>query len=152
MTRLRTMDYKYIEQLLERYWNSQTTLEEEEILRAFFMQDDIPAGMLRYKSLFMYEAEEREWDVLDDDFDERVMASIDDGQQQTLIRRLRPLFRAVACVCVIVTIGGLINHSLKYGESLQDAQMAHSVDSVSIETPSVANVNIVDSMMTDINQ
>ncbi|MBQ4446467.1 MAG: pyruvate ferredoxin oxidoreductase, partial [Prevotella sp.] len=32
------MDYKYIEQLLERYWQGMTTLEEERILRAFFSQ------------------------------------------------------------------------------------------------------------------
>ena len=30
------MDYKYIEQLLERYWQCETTLQEENILRAFF--------------------------------------------------------------------------------------------------------------------
>ena len=39
------MDYKYIEQLLERYWNAETTLEEENILRTFFCQKDIPAEM-----------------------------------------------------------------------------------------------------------
>ena len=27
------MDYKYIKQLLERYWNCETSLEEEDILR-----------------------------------------------------------------------------------------------------------------------
>ena len=27
------MDYKYIEQLLERYWEGETTLQEESILR-----------------------------------------------------------------------------------------------------------------------
>ena len=39
------MDYKYIEQLLERYWNAETSLEEESILRTFFSQKDIPAEM-----------------------------------------------------------------------------------------------------------
>ena len=29
------MDYKYIEQLLERYWACDTSVEEEQILRAF---------------------------------------------------------------------------------------------------------------------
>ena len=29
------MDYKYIKQLLERYWVCETSLEEEEILRTF---------------------------------------------------------------------------------------------------------------------
>ena len=33
------MNYQYIEQLLERYWDCQTTLEEEQILRSFFKQD-----------------------------------------------------------------------------------------------------------------
>ena len=29
------MDYKYIEQLLERYWECETTPQEERILKAF---------------------------------------------------------------------------------------------------------------------
>ena len=49
------MDYKYITQLLERYWNCTTSLEEEQILKAFFSQDDIPAELLKYKPLFDYQ-------------------------------------------------------------------------------------------------
>ena len=40
------MDYKYIEQLLERYWQCETSLEEEQILQAFFRQEDIPVHLL----------------------------------------------------------------------------------------------------------
>ena len=36
------MDYKYIEQLLENYWNCETSTEEEQILRSFFSQKDVP--------------------------------------------------------------------------------------------------------------
>ena len=46
------MDYKYIEQLLERYWEGETTLQEEAILRTFFNQEDVPAGLMKYKSFF----------------------------------------------------------------------------------------------------
>ena len=35
------MDYKYIKQLLERYWNCETSLEESSP-PAFFSQEDIP--------------------------------------------------------------------------------------------------------------
>ena len=35
------MDYKYIEQLLENYWQGETTLQEERILRNFFSQEDV---------------------------------------------------------------------------------------------------------------
>ena len=47
------MDYKYIEQLLERYWQCETTLQEESILRTFFSQEDVPASLMQYKALFM---------------------------------------------------------------------------------------------------
>ena len=59
------MDYKYINQLLERYWKCETSLEEEDILRAFFSQDNIPAELERYKPLFVYEAKEPVSDVLE---------------------------------------------------------------------------------------
>ena len=36
------MDCKYIEQLLERYWQCETSLEEEAQLRAFFNGSDVP--------------------------------------------------------------------------------------------------------------
>ena len=46
------MDYKYIQQLMERYWAAETTLEEEQILRTFFSQKDLPADMQQWQALF----------------------------------------------------------------------------------------------------
>ena len=46
------MDYKYIEQLLERYWACETTLEEEQILRAFFLQENLPSHLSAYRDIF----------------------------------------------------------------------------------------------------
>ena len=51
------MDYKYINQLLERYWQCETTLQEEAILRAFFSQDDVPESLMQYKALFSIQQE-----------------------------------------------------------------------------------------------
>ena len=50
------MDYKYITQLLERYWQAETTVEEENILRAFFSQTSIPEELEQYRCLFLYGA------------------------------------------------------------------------------------------------
>ena len=71
------MDYKYIEQLLERYWAAETTLEEEGVLRAFFTQKDIPAELEQYRDLFNYETEETSGHHLGDDFDARILAMIE---------------------------------------------------------------------------
>ncbi len=103
------MDYKYIDQLLERYWSGETTLEEEQILRSFFSQPDVPAEMAKYRSLFLYEQTEPKTDVLGDDFDERIISMIDEqpavrARVVTLRQRLAPLFKAAAIVAIILTL------------------------------------------------
>lgn len=104
------MDYKYIEQLLERYWNCQTSLEEEAILKAFFSQSDIPAELAKYKPLFAYEAAEPAADTLGSDFDERMMQLVGDAEPVKakvvpLRQRMAPLFKAAAVVAIILTLG-----------------------------------------------
>ena len=72
------MDYKYIEQLLERYWNCGTTLEEEQILRTFFSQKEVPASLAKYKALFCYGEAQKAADTLGDDFDARLEAIVEE--------------------------------------------------------------------------
>ena len=71
------MDYKYIEQLLEQYWRCETSLIEEEQLRSFFMMHkDIPAHLLKYRDLFVYQQLQQEVG-LSTDFDARVLAEVE---------------------------------------------------------------------------
>ena len=104
------MDYKYIEQLLERYWNCETTLEEEQILRMFFSQKDVPVSLLAYKDLFTYCATSKKDDTLGDSFDKRMLALINEPQPVkartiSLRRRLMPLFKAAAVIAIFLTLG-----------------------------------------------
>ncbi len=102
------MDYKYIQQLLERYWQGETSLEEEQILRAFFSQTDVPAELQKYCSLFIYEQSETRTDVLGKDFDDKMMAMIADSEPVkarviSFRQSLTPLFKAAAVVAIILT-------------------------------------------------
>ena len=104
------MDYKYIEQLLERYWRCETTLQEEEILRSFFSQEDVPVVLLAYRDLFVAQREETKQEVLDESFDERMLAMVDEQKPVkpiviTMRQRLMPLFKAAAVVAIILTLG-----------------------------------------------
>ena len=145
------MDYKYIEQLIERYWECETSQQEEDILRAFFAQDDVPASLARYKRLFVYEQQQKEQPLLDDSFDQRVRAAIGHthttaepahiaaAQRIGLTRRLRPLSRAAAAVAIITLLGTAAQHSFTsprnttgwdynqsaYKDSYQDPQKAY---------------------------
>lgn len=115
------MDYKYIEQLLERYWQCETTPEEENVLRAFFAQPDVPANLARYKALFVYEQQQAA-DGLGEDFDERLcqLAGVDKEKKTkpTVVRakrlsfaaRLQPLYRAVAILAVVLVIGNGVQY------------------------------------------
>ena len=147
------MDYKYIEQLLERYWEGETTLQEEAILRAFFSQEDVPASLMKYKSLFDCGLQE---ETLGDDFDTRILSSI--GQEEepkakivTLASRLKPLFKAVAIVAILLTIGNAAQAPWNYGwDNPQDEYAKYrqqQVDTVNILSPVQAE-NVTDSVVT----
>ena len=142
------MDYKYISQLLERYWNAETTLQEEEILKAFFQQDNVPADLLRYKALFSYQAQEVEDDRLGADFDEKMMSMICEPETVkakiiTFQQKLKPLFKAAAIVAIMLTLGNAAQVSLKSNSNtvstagtpaLQHGQSVAISDSAAVDT------------------
>lgn len=137
------MDYKYIEQLLERYWQCETTLEEEGILRTFFSQKDIPASFLPYRSLFEYEREAAA-ETLGDDFDERIIAEISKTKDDeavkakiiTLKDRVMPLFKAAAIVAFIVTLGNAAQYS--FMEDAPDEEIDYAGYTDTYSDPAVA--------------
>lgn len=116
------MDYRYIEQLLERYWLAETTLEEERILRAFFAQKEIPTHLLPLRSLFETSAELLQA-RLSDNFEAQLLASIDEKAKKTpivvkairptLISRLRPFYNAAAAIALFLFVGGAMQHGFE---------------------------------------
>ena len=118
------MDYKYIEQLLERYWQCETTLEEEQILRTFFSQENVPACLLPYKDLFTYEQMEVEQQVLGDDFDQRMLEMTGEAapvkaRTISMVQRMKPLFKAAAIVAIILTLGNASQVAFQPKDNIQ---------------------------------
>lgn len=132
------MDFKYIEQLLERYWQCETSLEEEAQLRAFFSGSNVPRHLMRYKDLFVYQQLQQE-EHLGEDFDARVLAQIEvpvvKAKRLTLAGRLMPLFKAAAVVAVVLSLGNAMQHSF-----FADVKEVAAADTIGkqISAPSVA--------------
>lgn len=132
------MDSKYIELLLERYWQCETSLEEEACLRAFFNGNDVPEHLLRYKDLFVYQQLLQEVH-LGEDFDVRVLAEVEapvvKAKRMTLAIRLMPLFKAAAVVAVVLSLGNVMQHSF-----FSDVEEVAATDTIGkqISAPSVA--------------
>jgi len=133
------MDSKLIEKLLECYFNGTTTVEEEAILRNFFCSDEVPASLLPYKDLFVYEQLSAN-EGLGADFDERVMARLETpvvkARRVTLFTRLMPMLKAAAVVALFLLLGNVVEHSLSSGGVNEIA--ATDTIGEQITTPSVA--------------
>ncbi len=116
------MNYQYIEQLIERYFAAETSAAEEDILRAFFGQSDVPRHLLRYAPLFAYEASARREAPLGHDFDRRVLDRLEamgdapelrvKVKRMTFGERIRPLWRAAAAVAIVVVLVGGARESI----------------------------------------
>lgn len=111
------MDFKYIEQLLQRYFAAETTVQEEQILRTFFSQDKMPENLRRWQPLF--QAQES-WSNarLDEHFDERILQQVGEqhvrAQRITLRQRLRPLYTAAAFIAFAIVVGTAVEQSTQY--------------------------------------
>ena len=110
------MDYKYIEQLIERYFACETTLQEEQILRSFFSQGNVPSNLSEYADLFRYESSESNIH-LGDDFDAKMMELVErkSGMKNNVVSirgKFTPLFKAAAIVAMVLTIGNAAEKSI----------------------------------------
>ena len=173
------MDYKYIEQLLERYFLAETTLEEEHILHLFFSQEQVPEAFRPYQPLFCYGNAADE--TLSSDFDERIMELIGDeeataeggrylqtnGRQgrmawlsnssraarvATVKERLIPLLRAAAIVAIILTLSNAAQAPFDSGYNTADdgyAVITEEIDSASLLTPVQAE-NVADTTKVEL--
>lgn len=118
------MDYRYIEQLVEHYFECKTTLQEEQILRAFFTQDeaDVPASLRQWRPLFAALSQDEH---VSEGFEERVLA-LTEGAPRVKARtvslgeRLRPLFRAAAVVAIVLALGQAMHFSTSQNQEQSD--------------------------------
>ena len=132
---------KYIEQLLERYWECQTTLEEEAILRNFFRQEDVPASLLPYRQFFL-EEDEMASERLSKDFQDKMLRLVEEeapthvckARRLTFMRRVRPFYRAAGLVAILLTIGNAAHQSFTDdAEDIKAAQMAEGIVADSLQ-------------------
>ena len=151
------MDYKYIEQLLERYFQCETTLKEEEILRTFFLQEDVPVWLMKYQTLFNYEAQQEE--PLGNDFDDRILSLIEQEEPVkahtlTITQRLKPLFKAAAIVAIVLTLGNAAQAPWDRGWDNPREEYAkfhqQQTDTINIVGPVQAEIKLEDSVKAQV--
>jgi hypothetical protein len=117
------MDSKHIELLLEKYWNCETSLEEEKELRDYFGGAGIPDQLKETSELFRYfEAEKKK--SLSESFDEHVTKQIHQRQGGKIIKMfgLVQLSRIAAGLLVVVAATYFIRQEVRkaYPQPVED--------------------------------
>jgi hypothetical protein len=74
------MDYKNINHLLEKYWEGETSLQEEETLQQYFNHGNVAPQLEQYQSLFQYFKEEQDV-MISDGFEKRLLEQLEKEQK-----------------------------------------------------------------------
>lgn len=100
------MKSEKIDYLLEKYWDCETSVEEEKELQAFFLGGDVPAQFQQYIPLFSCIRDEQSV-KLSDSFNERFKNNLEGKQREryVTIRVFKPLLRFAVSVLLIIGMG-----------------------------------------------
>ncbi len=118
--------FKYIDNLLEKYWTADTSPEEEKTLRDFFVHTpDLPPHLQAYAELFMIQHEQHNVQ-LPDNFDEKLLEKLGHGKPVTISRSGKrfaysSLFAKIAASIVVMLGVGVLTYQ---GIERKQAQLA----------------------------
>lgn len=106
------MDSNRIEELLKKYWECETSLEEEEELKACFGDESLEE-QFREASLFRYFNEQRERSLRDVRFDHEMLSGIRPVPKGKLRKIWYNGLRIAAGVIVLVTAVWLVRNEIR---------------------------------------
>ena len=95
----------YIEELIEKYFEGQTSTEEEAALRHFFTSGDIPENLAMYKPLFAYFDDEIKKAEAANTNNKRFEKENENRNRQIQTRKRFVLWLSGAAACVAIFIG-----------------------------------------------
>ncbi len=112
--------YKYIKEVLEKYWAGTSSTDEEKALRDFFSREqDIPQALQPYADFFAGQQEDAAM-TLSAGFEERLLARL--PQQRGRIITYSAFFKIAALF--VIAIGSLF-FGYQYAEKQQAQAQAH---------------------------
>jgi hypothetical protein len=96
------MDSKKIEELLNKYWDCETSLEEEQELREYFKESNIPEQYKETASLFRYFNHRKKKTIDDASFDKEVLRKVKTGSKGKVVSLVYNAMRIAAGIAVLV--------------------------------------------------
>lgn len=94
-----------INQLIEKYFNGETSLSEEASLRSYFTSGNVANDLKQYEPLFQYFEAEQE-SVLTEDFDNKLFEKLETGAKIVPMRSKRFVYLRAAAAAVVFMVAG----------------------------------------------
>ncbi|MBX2967513.1 MAG: hypothetical protein KF845_15330 [Cyclobacteriaceae bacterium] len=118
------MDSKKLEELVKKYWNCETSLEEEQQLREYFRGGNIPESWRETAALFRY-FDEQKSKTTDSQFDETVLASIKKmpaRKEGRVVKWVAASMRIAAGVAVLLAAIYFVRQELRSDTAMASAE------------------------------
>jgi hypothetical protein len=125
------MNLQEIEKLLEKYFEGETSLSEEQQLRDFFASGNVPERWKDLKKYFLFINGEVNRKLNDPDFDARIMSEIQEDSQSPLLDIRRPWIYWISGVAAtaLILIAVFVKFdpfSKRFGDTYKDPQVAYT--------------------------
>jgi hypothetical protein len=113
------MDSKRLEELLQKYWNCETSLEEEQQLREYFRSEEIPEQLKDTASLFNYFEVQKQKSV-DTHFEGRVVTQLKDQPKERgkMVQLLNSSMRIAAGVAVLLVAVYFVREEIRKNDTV----------------------------------
>ena len=117
------MNYQYIEQLIERYFEAQTSQEEEQILQLFFSQRNVPQHLRQWQPYFQA-TKALQTKQVSSNFDQKLMARMaftdvkiaSTPSATSSWHRPYKIVAGIAAMFALVLVGASVNHLMTLHE------------------------------------
>lgn len=107
------MDSNKIDELLNKYWNCETSLEEEHQLQAYFREGNIPEQLKETSALFRYFGEHKKKTLTDVSFEGRVMKKIKAPKKGKMATLVYNTMRIAAGIVVLIVAVWLVRTEVR---------------------------------------
>jgi hypothetical protein len=102
------MIIKEIEELLERYYEGNTSLEEEKRLKTFFSQEEVPPHLKSHAAIFRFHSEEIKEELNDPRFEEALFLSTNEPAVVSIRSRTKYYYPVFAITATFLLLFGLL--------------------------------------------
>ncbi|RAV99847.1 hypothetical protein [Pseudochryseolinea flava] len=106
------MDSKKIEELLNKYWNCETSLEEEQQLKEYFKSGEIPEQLKDTAALFQYFDVSKKKSLNDIGFDNSILNSVA-PKKGKIVKLVYNSMRIAAGIAVLVAAVWFVRQELR---------------------------------------